>query len=70
MDEQGNWKLRALLFGGLIGALTGVGAALLLVQRAEREGGRPQVGTGEGIRLGLLLLGLLRQVGELVEPRE
>ena len=70
MEEQSNWKLKAVLLGGLLGALTGVGAALLLVQRAEREGQKPQVGTGEGIRLGLLLLGLLRQVGELVGPKD
>ena len=70
MEEQSDWKLKAVLLGGLLGALTGVGAALLLVQRAEREGQKPQVGTGEGIRLGLLLLGLLRQVGELVGPKD
>ena len=70
MEEQANWRMKAVLLGGLIGALTGVGTALLLVQRAEKEGQRPHVGTGEGIRLGLLLFGLLRQVGELVEPKE
>jgi hypothetical protein len=36
-----------------------------LVQRAEKEGTEVQLGTGDGIRLGLLVLGMLRQVSRL-----
>jgi hypothetical protein len=39
--------------------------AYLLTQRAEREGGQLKMGAGEGIRLGLLLLGLMKSVSEL-----
>jgi len=52
-----------MLLGGVLGALTGVAAAYLLIRRSED--GRPKIGAGEGVRLGLLLLGLLRQVTEL-----
>jgi putative aminopeptidase FrvX len=45
----------------------GVSAAYLLIQRAEKENGNLQIGTGEGIKLGLLVLGLLRQVAQLGE---
>ena len=65
MDEGTAWKNKVLLVGGVIGGLVGVGAAYLLVQRAEREGTELQMGTGEGIRLGLMVLGLLRQVSRL-----
>ena len=65
MDEGTTWKNKVLLVGGVIGGLVGVGAAYLLVQRAEREGTELQMGTGEGIRLGLMVLGLLRQVSRL-----
>jgi hypothetical protein len=70
MDETGkennteNWQSKTLLFGALIGALVG-GAAYLLVQRADKEGGSVRMGTGEGLKLGLLVLGLLRQVAQL-----
>jgi hypothetical protein len=36
-----------------------------MVQRAEREGEQVQIGAGEGIKLGLLVFGLLRSVAQL-----
>jgi hypothetical protein len=65
MDEGTGWKNKVLVLGGVLGGLVGVGAAYLLVQRAEREGTEVQLGTGEGIRLGLLVLTMLRQVSRL-----
>jgi len=66
-STNGNWKMRILLLGGLAGAVTGLAAAYLLVRRAEERGVEPHLEAGEGIRLGLLLLGLLRQVSALTE---
>jgi hypothetical protein len=60
-------KGRILLVGGLAGAATGVLVAYLLVRRAEERGVAPRLEVGEGIRLGLLLLGLLRQVSALTD---
>ena len=65
MDYEGNWKANTLLLGAVIGALTGVGAAYLLIKRAESQGEQPRLGTGEGVKLGLMVLGLLKRVGEL-----
>jgi hypothetical protein len=65
MERDPNWKGRVILAGGLFGALFGVGMAYLLTQRAERQGGQLRLGAGEGIRLGLLMLGLLKQVSDL-----
>jgi hypothetical protein len=65
MGQDQNWKGRVILAGGLFGAFFGVGMAYLLTQRAERQGGQLRLGTGEGIRLGLLLLGLMKQVSDL-----
>ena len=65
MEAEANWKTRILIVGAIIGAVTGMGAAYLLVQRAERRGEQLKLGTGEGIKLGMGVLGLLRQVGEL-----
>ncbi len=60
-----NWKITTMVLGGIIGALTGIGAAYLLVQRAEAEDARPRLTAGEGVSLGLGVLGLLRLVANL-----
>ncbi|MBN2387418.1 MAG: hypothetical protein JXB85_10385 [Anaerolineales bacterium] len=66
-DVDNSWKVKALVIGGLIGAVTGVGTAYLLSQRAEQKGERLSIGTGRGVKLGVLLIGLLRQVLSLGE---
>ncbi|HEY57197.1 MAG TPA: hypothetical protein G4O04_01410 [Anaerolineae bacterium] len=62
-----SWKTRTLLFSALLGALTGLGAGYLMVQRAEAENRPPQLNAKVGVKLGLLVLGLLRQVGQILE---
>ncbi len=57
-----NWKAKVLMLGGLVGVLTGLGAAYLLIQRSEKNGAPPSLSAGEGVKLGLLVFGLLRQV--------
>jgi hypothetical protein len=70
MEQDTQWKTKALVLGGLIGALLGMGTTYLLAQRAEREGETLKLGTGEGIRLGMLALGMLRQVASLGEKED
>ncbi|MEE8122417.1 MAG: hypothetical protein V3T55_12875 [Anaerolineales bacterium] len=65
MTEDSNWKTRTLIVGVLAGALTGLGVAFVLIQRAEQEGGVVQMRTSEGLKLGMGVLGLLRQVGQI-----
>jgi hypothetical protein len=67
MDVDENWKVKTLLLGGLIGTLTGLGAAYLLIRQAERAGEMPKLGAREGAKLGVGLLSILRQLGELGE---
>jgi hypothetical protein len=61
------WKTKALVIGVLLGAFVGLGGAYLLVKNAERKGGKIEVTAGEGVRLSLLVMGVLRQVAELGE---
>lgn len=63
------WKTKTLLLGGVIGALVGLSAAYLLIQRAEKEPDQVQITAGERIKLGIQILGLLRQVAQLGEGR-
>jgi gas vesicle protein len=58
-------KGRTLLYGALIGALTGLIAATLINRRADREERETAITTGEGLRLGILLFGLLRAIAAL-----
>lgn len=65
--QNANWRTKTLVLGGIIGAAVGLGAAYLLIQRAEKEQGKLEMSAGEGIKLGLLVLGLLHQVAQLGE---
>ena len=57
-----SWKSKTLLFGTIIGAAAGAASAYLLIQRAEREDKKPKLTPGEGIQVGLGLLGLMRLI--------
>lgn len=67
MSAPQGWKTRTLLGGTLLGALTGLVAAYLLVQRAEAEQRPPRLTAKHGVQLGMLLLGLLRQISRMLE---
>ena len=61
---------RILLFGTLIGAATGLVAAMLLQRRAEQTGTEITLSTGDGMKLGLMVMGLLRAVASLGEEEK
>ncbi len=58
-------KSRTILFGALIGAFTGLIAAVLLTRRAEKNERETALTTGEGLKLGVLVFGLLRAIASL-----
>jgi len=58
-------KNKTLLMGALIGAFTGLLAALLLQRRVEKEESETALTTGEGLKLGVLVMGLLRAIASL-----
>jgi gas vesicle protein len=60
---------RTLLFGALIGAFTGLAAAMILQRRAEKTGTEISLSTGEGIQLGVMVLGLLRAISSLGDEK-
>ncbi len=60
---------RILVFGALIGAFTGLAAAMILQRRAERTGTEISLATGEGIQLGVMVLGLLRAISSLGDEK-
>jgi gas vesicle protein len=60
---------RTLLFGALIGAFTGLAAAMILQRRAEKTGTEITLSTGEGIQLGVMIMGLLRAISSLGDEK-
>ena len=75
LNEDGrtpDWKMRATLIGSALGALVGVGAALMFIRRSEEAGQPPSLRkTDPGLVLaaGVTLLGLLRQIADMGDRR-
>jgi glucokinase len=65
MDENQSWKMKTFIIGAIIGTLTGLGAAYMIIQRAKADNTRPKVTAGEGVKIGLGVLGLLRLVSDI-----
>ena len=62
-------KSRTLLTGVLIGAITGLIAAMLLTRRAEKDERTTAMTAGEGLKLGVLVFGLLRAIASLGDDK-
>jgi len=62
MDRMNNRKL--ILIGAGIGAFTGILAAYLLIKRANLENAKEVITPGEGVKLGLGILSLLKLISE------
>jgi hypothetical protein len=62
-------KRKTLVMGALIGAITGLFAALLLNRRAEQNESETALTTGEGLKLGVLVFGLLRAITSLGDDK-
>ena len=60
-----DWKTNTLVVGAVLGLLSGLLASFLLVRRAEKSGKELTLNSGEGFRLGMLVLGLLREITTL-----
>jgi hypothetical protein len=65
MNENESWKMKTFIIGAIIGTLTGIGAAYMINQRAQAENTQPKLTAGEGLKIGLGVLGLLRLVSDI-----
>ena len=66
MDQRN----KVLIIGTLAGAATGLVAAMMLQRRAEKTGREISLSAGEGIQLGVLIMGLLRSVATLADRED
>jgi glucokinase len=65
MEANESWKTKTLIIGAIIGTLTGLGAAYLIIQRAQVENTQPKLTAGEGVKIGLGVLTLLRLIADI-----
>ena len=63
--DELDWRVKALLIGGVVGALAGVGAAYLYIRNIEEAGEQPQLATRDALQLGVSLAALVRQVASM-----
>jgi hypothetical protein len=63
------WKNKALLLGSIIGALAGLGSALLYIRSVEDSGVEEpnRIGTGEALKMGIAIVGLIKQISSLAD---
>ncbi len=58
-------RSRTLLIGALIGATTGLIAAVLINRRTSKDEKSIVLTTGDGLKIGVLVFGLLRAIASL-----
>ncbi len=56
---------KVLVIGALVGAVAGLGTAYFITQSVD-DGDELSIDSGQGLKLGLLLLGTVRQVAKLM----
>lgn len=66
INDNDSWKSKALLVGGVLGALVGVGTAYLLARTAEEKGGGPPaISTADAVKATVGIIGLMRGIASL-----
>ncbi len=62
-----NWKTKTLLIGTTVGAVTGLVAAVIIMQRAEKNETTPKLTAGDGVKVGMGVLGILKMLPTSVQ---
>ena len=66
MDNKG----KILFLSVLIGAATGLVAAILINRRTAKDPSSTAITTGEGLKLGVMVFGLLRAIASLSDDEK
>jgi len=64
MEENSNWKTLVLVIGGAAGLLTGLAAAFILIRKREANEGQLAINSGEGFKIGMGIVGLLKLISD------
>ena len=67
MMQSESSKSKILIVGGLLRLLSGVLAAYLFLQRSEQNAKDLNISPGDGVKVGLGVLGVLKLISDLGE---
>lgn len=62
-----NWRNKTFIIGAAAGLVLGLLGAYIVVQRSEQLDVQPQLSAGDGVKIGLGVLGVLRLVADIAE---
>jgi hypothetical protein len=62
-----NWKNKTLIIGAAAGLILGLVGAYIMVQRSEQLDTHPEITPGDGVKIGLGVLGVLRLISDIAE---
>jgi len=69
LESNENWKIKVLVGGTLIGAVTGLAPGYLLSRNSEEKNGRPpKIQTMDALRIIVGVIGVIRGIAALGDP--
>jgi hypothetical protein len=62
-----NWRTRTFIIGAVAGLAIGLAAAFIVIKRSEQLETLPELTPGDGVKVALGILGVLRLVSDIAE---
>lgn len=62
-----NWKNQTLVIGAIAGLVLGLASAYIIIQRSQQLNTTPEISAGDGVKIGLGVLGVMRLIADIAE---